>query len=162
VSKNRRIVARSSPEVQVPGYDQVLGTVVELLISARRAAARSVNALITATYWAVGRRIVTFEQQGREQADYGSVLVARLAVDLTKRFGRGFGKSNLYQMRSFYLGYREIFQTLSGELAEAPVTPGAGAIFQTLSGKLAQAPAAPGAGAIQQTAPVESPILQTR
>jgi hypothetical protein len=45
-------------------YTAVHGDIVALLESARRAAARSVNALMTATYWAVGQRIVTFEQDG--------------------------------------------------------------------------------------------------
>ncbi len=41
----------------------------------------------------------------------------RLSRDLTHRFGRGFGLSNLFQMRAFYLAYPEIFQTLSGKSA---------------------------------------------
>ncbi len=130
MSKRRKTISRLLAEPQVPGYDQVLGNVVELLESARRAAARSVNALITATYWEIGRQIVEFEQGGSEQAHYGTVLVTRLASDLTQRFGRGFSKSNLYQMRSFYLAYRQIFQTASGTFA--------GGIFQTLSGKSAE------------------------
>lgn len=45
--------------------------VSELLESARHAAARAVNSLITTTYWEIGRRIVEEEQQGRERAVYG-------------------------------------------------------------------------------------------
>jgi hypothetical protein len=48
------------------------------------------NALMTATYWEVGRRIVEFEQGGEKRAGYGEELLARLADDLTARFGRGF------------------------------------------------------------------------
>ncbi len=67
------------------------------------------------TYWAIGRRIVEFEQEGKERAAYGTRLVARLAVDLTKRFGRGFGVVNLAQMRRFYQTWptSNIFQTAS-------------------------------------------------
>ena len=115
----------------VPDYDSVLHG-VGLLESARHGAARSVNAVMTATYWELGRRIVEYEQAGEGQADYGAVLVSQLALDLTERFGRGFSKSNLYQMRAFYLAYREIFQTVSGKFA-APGT--SGKIFQTVSGK---------------------------
>jgi predicted nuclease of restriction endonuclease-like (RecB) superfamily len=97
-------------------YDKVVAGVVELLEIARRSAARAVNSFMTATYWEIGRRIVEFEQGGRAQAVYGAELVRLLAADLTSRFGRGFGKSNLYQMRSFFLTYPEIFQTPSGKL----------------------------------------------
>src|SRR5207248_8703478 len=102
-------------ELTPTGYDCVLAGVIELLESARRASARAVNAVITATYWEIGRRIVESEQGGNDQAAYGAELIDRLAADLTKRFGRGFGRSNLYQMRAFYVAYRQIVQTASGQ-----------------------------------------------
>ena len=87
------------------GYDSVRTGIVELLESARRASARAVNALMTATYWEIGRWIVEAEQGGKRRADYGARLIERLAADLTKRFGRGFSADNLEQMRLFYLTY---------------------------------------------------------
>lgn len=98
-----------------PGYAEMLDSFVELLDAARRSAARAVNAVITATYWEVGRRIVEIEQGGKERAEYGDEFLVQLGKDLSQRFGRGFQKSNLYQMRQFYLTYQNIFQTLSGK-----------------------------------------------
>jgi predicted nuclease of restriction endonuclease-like (RecB) superfamily len=74
---------------------------------------------MTAAYWEIGRRIVGSEQGGQTRAGYGQALIARLAADLTRRFGRGFGKANLASMRAFYLAWpeTEIFQTVSGKLA---------------------------------------------
>ena len=83
-------------------YVGIHNDIVTLLETARHTAARSVNALMTATYWAIGRRIVEFEQGGEERAAYGNALLKRLAVDLTARFGRGFSVRNLEQMRLFY------------------------------------------------------------
>jgi hypothetical protein len=37
----------------------------------------------------------------------------QLALDLSARFGRGFGWRNLFQMRAFFLAWPEILQTLS-------------------------------------------------
>jgi predicted nuclease of restriction endonuclease-like (RecB) superfamily len=87
------------------GYEAVLADVVQLIEGARRSAARLVNAVMTATYWAVGRRIVEQEQQGEARARYGQQLLNRLSHDLSKRFGRGFGQANLFRMRAFYLVY---------------------------------------------------------
>ena len=70
--------------------------------AARRASVRSVNALMTATYWEVGRRIVEFEQGGGKRAEYGDALLERLSVDLTSRYGRGFARPNLIRFRQFY------------------------------------------------------------
>lgn len=96
-------------------YEAVLTDVAHLLEAARHAAARSVNSIMTATYWAVGRRIVEEEQKGRKRADYGEQPVTRLAKDLTRRYGRGFGYRNLYQMRQFYTNYPRILQTPSAK-----------------------------------------------
>ena len=79
-------------------YSNIRTEIVALLHAARTASARSVNALMTASYWAIGRRIVQFEQQGEERAEYGDALVSQLADDLTRQFGRGFSQPNLWKM----------------------------------------------------------------
>lgn len=109
-------------------YPTVLSAVVDLMEAARRAAARSVNAIMTATYWEIGRRIVEMEQQGESRAEYGKQIIDRLAKDLSERFGRGFQRSNLFQMRSFYLTYPHTGQSFSPEKLSPE-------IFQTLSGQ---------------------------
>ena len=82
-------------------YDDIRTEIVSLLKTARSAAARNVNTIITATYWEIGRRIVTLEQSGEQRAEYGEQLIEKLARDLTRQFGRGFGRANLRQMRAF-------------------------------------------------------------
>jgi len=98
-------------------YNNIRAGIVELLNAARRAASRSVNALMTATYWEIGRRIVQSEQAGEKRAEYGELLIKRLAKDLSASFGRGFGPRNLAQMRKFYLAWShdKILQTLSAQ-----------------------------------------------
>ncbi|EIF31823.1 hypothetical protein BCh11DRAFT_07361 [Burkholderia sp. Ch1-1] len=111
-------VAVGKPAALPAGYAGIHGGIVELLDAARQAAARSVNALMTASYWEIGRRIVEAEQKGRRRAGYGEQLMERLSADLTARFGRGFGVNNLESMRRFFLAYPqpEISQTVSGKL----------------------------------------------
>jgi predicted nuclease of restriction endonuclease-like (RecB) superfamily len=89
-------------------------------------AARSVNSLMTASYWEIGRRIVRFEQRGETRAEYGEQLIEQLAADLSRQFGRGFGRANLRQMRAFYLAWPEqkIRQTVSGESSKPLVFRG--------------------------------------
>lgn len=100
-------------------YDSILRDIFKVIDTARRSAARSINSIMTAAYWLIGRRILESEQRGLERADYGEELLKRLSRDLTSRYGRGFAKSNLYQMRAFYLAYQDIFQTLSGKCDES-------------------------------------------
>ena len=125
--------------VELKGYERFVEEVSAVLTAARKASARTVNAIMTATYWDVGRRIVEFEQKGRGRADYGEEVLMRLSSDLTVQFGRGFAKSNLYQMRALYLAYRGIFQTVSGKSAHASsvlmTDTSNEAKFQKVSGK---------------------------
>jgi predicted nuclease of restriction endonuclease-like (RecB) superfamily len=103
-------------------YNGIRAEIVELLDAARTTSARSVNALMTATYWEIGRRIVAFEQRGEKRAEYGEELIRRLARDLAPRFGRGFGWRNLMQMRAFSLAWpaTEILQTASAKSLDLP------------------------------------------
>lgn len=101
--------------VLIKNYSEVHADIIKILEAARYAAARSVNAIMTASYWEVGRRIVETEQEGEERAVYGEALTIRLAKDLTARFGRGFSRRNLEQMRLFYQSW-PIAQTVSALL----------------------------------------------
>lgn len=114
--------AGKPPAALPAGYAGIHSGIVEVLDAARRATARSVNALMTASYWEIGRRIVQAEQQGKRRAGYGEQLIERLSADLTAQFGRGFSRPNLQQMRSFFLTW-PIRQTVSSESSPAP-SPG--------------------------------------
>ena len=123
-------------------YGGLIGGIAELLEAARRTAARTVNALMTATYWEIGRRIVKFEQQGQERAGYGEQILSKLSQDLTARFGRGFSRQNLQRFRLLYLSQpaEKICSTLSSKLTGGiGSTPsnelGEATIVQTLSAK---------------------------
>src|SRR4029077_18899038 len=125
-------------------YDAMLNRVAALIGEARGASARTVNALMTATYWSIGRHIFEFELSGKKRAEYGEELLERLADDLTSRFGRGFSRQNLQQMRQFYgaFPFEQIRQTPSGKLSTKPILSTASIESprrksQTPSGKLA-------------------------
>jgi predicted nuclease of restriction endonuclease-like (RecB) superfamily len=87
-------------------YQEVLAELSHLIHSARLTAARRVNTTMTTLYWWLGFRIVEFEQQGSDRAEYGNRLMKRLSVDLAARFGRGFSDTNLRLMRAFYLAWQ--------------------------------------------------------
>lgn len=119
-------------------YKNLLTDVGTFLHEARHASARSVNAILTATYWEIGRRIVEFEQGGANRASYGEALLKQLSQDLSKQFGRGFSEENLRLMRLFYQHYRErISQTASGKSFFALLLEKS----QTVSGKFTHADA---------------------
>lgn len=139
VTKLNVPVTAKSEKTELPaGYQAIHVGIVDLLQAARTQAARSVNALMTASYWEIGRRIVEAEQKGKRRAGYGEQLIERLSADLSAEFGRGFSRQNLQQMRSFYLNWpiEQTLQTVSGESPIRQTLSGEFRICQTLSDKL--------------------------
>ena len=98
-------------------WHSIFDDVTIIIDAARRSAARSVNAIMTAAYWLIGQNIVEFELGGKKRADYGKEIIERLAADLSARYGRGFSLRNVEQMKAFYLAW-PIPQTLSAELED--------------------------------------------
>jgi len=105
----------------VKGYDALVGAISQVLDAGRSQAAWTLNSIVSAAYWEVGRRIVEFEQAGRTRADYGERIIEQLSIDLSKRYGRGFGRSNLFQIRAFHLAYRQKVQTVFGQSPDQKV-----------------------------------------
>ena len=121
--------------IEPAAYADLQQDIADVVAATRAAASRSVNAVMTASYWAIGRRIVEFEQGGAERATYGEALIRRLGADLSGRLGRGFGARNLAQMRAFYLAWPvdQILLTASAKSADV-------SIVQTLSALSARQP----------------------
>lgn len=97
-------------------YKILINNIGTTLRRRRENAIKAINMELIAANWEIGKHIVEFEQGGKETADYGSSLLTNLSKDLKLAYGKGFGKSNLYLFRKFYLTY-PIFQTLSGKLS---------------------------------------------
>ncbi len=131
--KKSSAVARVNKSGAKSDYRNWSGGIAALLEEARQQSARHINAILTATYWEIGRRIAEYLQAGEERADYGDEMLERLSCDLTKKFGRGFSRPNLQQMKKFYQQHptEEICQTLSDKFSRQ----GLPAFFQSVSDK---------------------------
>ena len=97
-------------------YQNLKQAISKLLVHGRKQAFKSVNTILLQTYWHIGKHIVEFEQKGEVKAEYGKELLNKLSRDLSLEFGKGFSRSNLFQMRLFYIKFPKI-QTLSEQLS---------------------------------------------
>lgn len=97
-------------------YSSLIEDIGELLTSARKSFYSTANTILVHTYWQIGKRIVEFEQSGKEKAIYGSKLLDTLSRDLKSKYGKGFSRTNLIFFRLLYLNYRKS-QTLSNQLS---------------------------------------------
>ena len=87
-----------------------------LLEASRKNVAQQVNQELLSTYWKIGEVIVRYEQNDSIRAAYGEKTLLQLSKALTKELGKGFSRSNVYNMRQFYLSY-PIFQSVTGKLS---------------------------------------------
>lgn len=94
----------------------VIQEIKTVLDTARRKAASQINRELLNAYWQIGQIICEYEQSQPERADYGKQTLKELSKALTREFGKGFSRSNLQNMRAFYLTYPNR-QTLSGKLS---------------------------------------------
>ena len=67
------------------------------------------------SYYEVGRLIVE-AQGGEARAKYGNKLIKEYSEKLTKELGKGYGVSNLKDMRQVYLRFKKR-RTVFGELS---------------------------------------------
>ena len=101
---------------EIAKYNDMISEIKEILQSARLNVARQVNTELLTAYWNIGRIIVEHEQNSQERAEYGQQTLKELSKVLTKEFGKGFSRSNLQNMRAFYLAYPKC-QSVTGIFA---------------------------------------------
>lgn len=100
-------------ELAIP--QSMISEIKEIMTAARQNVATQVNNELVVAYWNIGRVIVEHEQDSNERAKYGEQTLKQLSKTLTKEFGKGFSRSNLQNMRAFFLTYPKC-QSVTGKL----------------------------------------------
>ena len=113
--KDLTVTSKDSLQTNDSEYVKLVSLISDVWEKARGRAAVAVNTELLEANWQTGRYIVEFEQQGNIKAEYGKQLLTNLSKDLTRLKGKGYSRSNLFNMRLFYVRFPKI-QTLSGQL----------------------------------------------
>ncbi len=97
---------------------QLFTDISQLIEESKKEVAVSVNAVMSRLYWQIGKRIITDVLQF-QKADYGKQIVTNLSKTLALSYGKGFGKTNLFNCVKLFEVFSDesIFHTLSGKLA---------------------------------------------
>ena len=101
---------------QQNSYTVLLAQIKNTVDEGKTLALKMVRRQLVLTYWAIGKNIVEFEQQGNEKAVYGSKVLDGLSKDLSDQLGRGFSRTNLIYMRLCFIKYSDI-NILSDQLS---------------------------------------------
>jgi len=106
-------ISNNSLFIKYKNTDNVVDDICSIIESARNYAYQSVNIALVERNWFIGYRIAEEELKGNDRADYGIELIKKLSKKLTKKYGKGFDRSNLYRYLSFYKSFPQIVDALS-------------------------------------------------
>ena len=95
--------------------ENILSDVQNIIETSQRQAYHAVDTILSQRNWLIGYRIAEEELKGENRAEYGASVIKQLSKELTKLYGKGFTKTNLYNFYSFYKCFPEIFHTLCGK-----------------------------------------------
>lgn len=105
------------PSVGNIDSERLLADVRSLVEKSRYSLAQAVNTEMVLLYWRIGSRIGQ-ELPDEIRSEYGAKVVELVSDELTAEYGRGFSRSNLFNMLLFsdVFDYKTV-QTLSGLLS---------------------------------------------
>lgn len=82
--------------------ETLYSNVKQIIEEARNKVYRAANFAMVQAYWHIGKLIVEEEQKGKQRAEYGEQLIEELAGRLASEYGKGFDRTNVWNMRKFY------------------------------------------------------------
>ena len=91
----------------------LLNDVRAIIEQAQETAYRAVNETLIKRNWLLGMRI-QHEVLQDQRAEYGEQVIKTLVKELTKTYGAGFTKTNIYNYINFYQAWPKIFHAMSG------------------------------------------------
>ena len=94
-------VNNQSMVVNYKKTENVLEDVCSIINSAKNYAYQSVNIALIQRNWLIGYRIAEEELKEKDRADYGLEVIKNLSKELTRIYGKGFTKTNLYKLKIF-------------------------------------------------------------
>ena len=95
--------------------NELIESIKRIVSNARKNIALKVNNELISTYWHIGKEIIDAEQKNNIDNQTSRQIILNLSKQLTFELGKGFSRSNLFNMRKFHLEYPNV-QTLSGHL----------------------------------------------
>lgn len=95
--------------------ERLLEGIRQIILDVRKSVFQKINADLLVAYWMIGKKIVETERENSIDNETSRQIILRLSKQLTEELGKGFSRSNLFNMKKFYLEYQSV-QPLAGQL----------------------------------------------
>lgn len=96
--------------------NDLLNNIKNIVVKSKQTIAQTINNQLINTYWLIGKEIVLSEKNNKLDNPTSRKIILELSKILTNEIGKGFSRSNLFNMRKFYLTYPNV-QTVFGHLS---------------------------------------------
>ena len=92
--------------------NKMINKIEKLLQEARTHVAVEVNNTLLRTYMEIGKLLVEDINLHENEENYQNKTISMLSKELTRKFGKGFSRANIWNMITFYKEYGSV-QTVS-------------------------------------------------
>ncbi|MCD7809901.1 MAG: PDDEXK nuclease domain-containing protein [Erysipelotrichaceae bacterium] len=102
-------------DIDMKQTDDIVSDLTYIIDTSQKKAYQAINVTLIQRNWLIGYRIAIEELKGANRAEYGAEIIKNVSKKLTKIYGKGFTKTNLYSFYTFYKTYPNIFHSTSGK-----------------------------------------------
>ena len=78
-------------------------SIKQIVVNARKNVYQKVNNELIKTYWLIGKEIVDMERENNIDNQTSRQIILELSKQLTNELGKGFSRSNLFNMRKLHI-----------------------------------------------------------
>lgn len=128
----KEIIKKTEIELS-PSQAELFHDACIIIDQAQQLAYRTVNETLIKRNWLLGLRI-QHEVLKDQRAEYGEQVIKNLAKELTKKYGSGYSRNNLYRFISFYKSFPNLFSADKGESEIVPSLMGQSEIIPSAMG----------------------------
>ena len=114
IEMNKNVETRNSL-IEFTKTDDIVSDMKHIIETSQKNAYQAINTALVYRNWLMGYRISEEILKGDKRAEYGGQVIKKISKELTRIYGKGFTKTNLYSFYKFYTMFPEIFHSLRGK-----------------------------------------------
>ena len=90
----------------------IMNDVKQIIDDSRNIVYKTIDIVLLQRNWLIGKRIFEEELKETRKENYGREIIVTLSKELTKIYGKGFDRTNMYRYFRFYTLYPKIVDTV--------------------------------------------------
>ena len=101
--------------IEIKNSKDITSDIRQIIEKSQKVLFQAVDIVLLQRNWLIGKRIYEEELKEVRKENYGKNIIKKLSKSLRNEYNSGLSKSSLYSYYKFYILYKNIFQTASGQ-----------------------------------------------